>query len=337
LQEVSPTYLAGVPRIYEKIFSNINLMISDATTIGKLAYNRAFQVGKLKSACQRGKKRVPFFLLIEWYLWKNLVFRNILNLVGLGKVKRAVSGAAPISEELIEWFHALGLPLVEGYGMSETVAAISVNLLESNYVGTVGKPIPGSSIRISNKGEIEYKAPNVFCGYHNDAKKTQEAFTADGWFKTGDKGELVDGYIKITGRIKDIIITSGGKNISPENLENGLKFSPFISDAIIFGDGKKYLTALIVPDQENLEKFAQQRNIHYLNFTSLCESNEINLLITEIVERVNAKVSRVEQIKDFRVLDLVLNAEDEELTATMKIKRNILEKKHALLIKEMYN
>ena len=337
LQEVSPTYLAGVPRIYEKIFSNINLMISDATTIGKLAYNRAFQVGKLKSACQRGKKRVPFFLLIEWYLWKNLVFRNILNLVGLGKVKRAVSGAAPISEELIEWFHALGLPLVEGYGMSETVAAISVNLLESNYVGTVGKPIPGSSIRISNKGEIEYKAPNVFCGYYNDAKKTQEAFTADGWFKTGDKGELVDGYIKITGRIKDIIITSGGKNISPENLENGLKFSPFISDAIIFGDGKKYLTALIVPDQENLEKFAQQKNIYYLNFTSLCESNEINLLITEIVERVNAKVSRVEQIKDFRVLDLVLNAEDEELTATMKIKRNILEKKHALLIKEMYN
>ena len=337
LQEVSPTYLAGVPRIYEKIFSNVNLMISDATTIGKLAYNRAFQVGKLKSACQREKKWVPFFLLIEWYLWKNLVYRNILNLVGLGRVKRAVSGAAPISEELIEWFHALGLPLVEGYGMSETVAAISVNLLESNYVGTVGKPIPGSSIRISNKGEIEYKAPNVFCGYHNDAKKTQEAFTADGWFKTGDKGELVDGYIKITGRIKDIIITSGGKNISPENLENGLKFSPFISDAIIFGDGKKYLTALIVPDQENLEKFAQQKNIHYLNFTSLCESNEINLLITEIVERVNAKVSRVEQIKDFRVLDLVLNAEDEELTATMKIKRNILEKKHALLIKEMYN
>ena len=337
LQEVSPTYLAGVPRIYEKIFSNVNLMISDATIIGKLAYKRAFQVGKLKSAHQKEKKRMPFFLLVEWYLWKILVYRNILNLVGLGRVKRAVSGAAPISGELIEWFHALGLPLVEGYGMSETVAAISVNLLDSNFVGTVGKPIPGSSIRISNSGEIEYKAPNVFCGYHNDAKKTEEAFTPDGYFKTGDKGELVDGYIKITGRIKDIIITSGGKNISPENLENKLKFSSFISDSVIFGEGEKYLTALIIPDQENLEKFAQQKNIQYTNFSSLCQSKEINVLFSKILESVNSSVSRVEKIRDFRVLDLVLSAEDEELTATMKIKRNILEKKHAPLIKEMYN
>jgi len=231
----------------------------------------------------------------------------------------------------------LGLPLVEGYGMSETVAAMSVNLLESNVIGTVGKPIPGSQVRISNSGEIEYKGPNVFVGYYNDPKKTEDAFTSDGWFRTGDIGQLVDGNIKIAGRIKDILITSGGKNISPAYLENRLKFSSFISDAIIFGDGRKYLTALILPDQENLEKFAQENDIQYKDFSSLCQSVKINALITDIIHDLNRRVSRVEQIKDFRVLNVILNPEDEELTATMKIKRGILEKKYSSLIKEMYD
>ena len=337
LQEVSPTYLAAVPRIYEKIFSNVNLLISDATSIGKLAYGRAMKIGKLKVKYERNSGKAPLFLIIEWYLWNLLVYRNILNLIGLGKVKRAVSGAAPISEELIEWFHALGLPLVEGYGMSETVAAMSVNLLDTNRVGTVGKPIPGSSVRISKLGEIEYKGPNVFKGYYNDTEKTKASFSPDGWFRTGDIGEVSNGYIKITGRLKDILITSGGKNISPANLENSLKFSPLISDAVIFGNGKKYLTALILPDQENLEKFAQENDIQYKDFYSLCKTKEINTRISNMINDLNRKVSRVEQIKDFRVLNVILNPEDEELTATMKIKRGILEKKYAPLIKEMYD
>ena len=337
LQEVSPTYFAGVPRIYEKIYSNVNLLISDATYIGKFAYYRALKIGKIKRSYQHKNELIPIFVLIEWYFWYFSVYRNILKIIGLGKVRRAVSGAAPISQELIEWFHALGLPLVEGYGMSETVAAMSVNLLESNVIGTVGKPIPGSQVRISNSGEIEYKGPNVFVGYYNDPKKTEDAFTSDGWFRTGDIGQLVDGNIKIAGRIKDILITSGGKNISPAYLENRLKFSSFISDAIIFGDGRKYLTALILPDQENLEKFAQENDIQYKDFSSLCQSVKINALITDMIHDLNRRVSRVEQIKDFRVLNVILNPEDEELTATMKIKRGILEKKYSSLIKEMYD
>ena len=337
LKEISPTYLAGVPRIYEKIYSNVNLMVTDATSIGKYAYNRALKLCRLNVQLRKKREQLPFFLRLEWTIWRLLVCRNILNLLGLGKVKLAISGAAPISEELIEWFQALGLPLYEGYGMSETVAAMSVNLPRFNRIGTVGRPIPGSSVRISDKGEIEYKAPNVFCGYYKDPNKTKSVFTHDGWFKTGDMGEISDGYIKITGRIKDILITSGGKNISPAHLENSLKFSPFISDTLIFGDGRKYLTALVLLDQENVEKFAQEKNIQYVNFSSLCQSIEISALIKKIIANVNRTVSRVEQIKDFRILDLVLTAEDEELTATMKIKRSILEKKHARLIKEMYN
>ncbi len=337
LQEISPTFLAGVPRIYEKIFSNVNLMVSDATTIGKYAYNRALKVGKRRFKFGKKKKSIPFLLTLEWHIWKLLVHQNILRILGLAKVKRAVSGAAPISEELLEWFNALGFPLFEGYGMSETVAAMSVNLPDSNRIGTVGRPIPGSSARISDNGEIEYKAPSVFLGYYNDSKKTNSAFTSDGWFKTGDIGEISDGYIKITGRIKDILITSGGKNISPAYLENSLKFSPFISDAVLLGDGKKYITALIIPDQENIEKFAQENEVEYFDFASLCQNQHIRTLMENVVSSVNQRASKVEQIKDFRILDLVLTAEDEELTATMKIKRSIVEKKHARLIKEMYD
>jgi long-chain acyl-CoA synthetase len=221
--------------------------------------------------------------------------------------------------------------------MTESAGVISVNLIENNKTGTVGQPVPGGEIRISTEGEIQYRGANVFKGYWNKPDKTEETVTEDGWLKTGDVGRLDNqGFLTITGRVKDIIITAGGKNITPAEIENRLKFSPFIADAVIIGDKRKYLTSLIMIDQENVEKFAQDRRVPFNDFKSLCAAQDVRDLIAGIVAETNAEFARVEQIKDFRLIDVLLTAEDEELTATMKLKRSFVEQKHKKLIDDMY-
>ena len=258
-------------------------------------------------------------------------------MLGMDRMRRGNSGAAPISPELLRWYFALGVPLIEGYGATETSGVATANTVEDNAVGTVGKPMAGSEVRISDDGEILVRGPNIFKGYWKMPDKTSETIDESGWLHTGDVGRIGnDGRLTITGRIKDIIITAGGKNITPAEIESQLKFSPYVSDAVVIGDARKYLTCLIMIDQENVEKFAQDRQVPFNDFASLCAAPPVVELIEGEVASVNKAFARVEQIKDFRLIDVLLTAEDDELTPTMKLKRSFVESKHAELIDSMY-
>ena len=337
LQEVSPNTFTAVPRVWEKIYSQVLILAQEATPLGRWAYARAVAAGKARADCLVEGKPVPAPVSARYWVWDRLVLRNLRRMLGLDKMRRGGTGAAPISPELLKWYWSIGVPLVEGYGMTETAGLATINTRRDNRVGTIGKAIPGYEIRIAEDGEIQTKGANNFQGYWRNNEKTAETFTDDGWLRTGDVGRLDDeGFVTITGRLKDIIITAGGKNITPAEIESRLKFSHYISDAVIIGDRRKYLTALVMIDQENVEKFAQDQKVPFSNFASLCAAKEIKDLIAEEVKAVNKEFARVEQIKDFRLIDVLLTAEDEELTATMKLKRSYVEKRHAHLIEDMY-
>ena len=338
LQEVSPATFTAVPRVWEKIYSHVMFMAKEATPAGRIAFSRALKAGMARADFILAGEPVPMMVAMRYWIWDRLVLRNLRRMLGLDRLRRGGSGAAPISPHLLRWYWAIGVPIVEGFGMTETAGIAALNTLEANRLGTIGRPVPGNDLRISEDGEIQVKGLNVFQGYWCNNTQTAETFTYDGWLRTGDMGRIDDdGYVTITGRLKDVIITAGGKNITPAALESGLKFSQYVSDAVIIGDRRKYLTALIMIDQENVEKFAQEQKIPFSNFASLCGAPEVKGLIGDEVAAINKEFARVEQIKDFRLIDILLTAEDEELTATMKLKRGLVEKKHAHLIEDMYN
>ena len=337
LQEVSPQTFVAVPRLWEKIYSRIAIRIGEATAVQKWAYKRAVEAGRARADCLAKGKPLPFIVSLAYRFWDFVVLRNLRRMIGMDRLRRGGSGAAPISPDLLRWYHSIGVSVLEGYGMTESAGIISLNNPVKNKIGTVGTVMPGAEIRISDEGEIQYKAGNVFQGYWRNPEKTAEAFTHDGWLRTGDVGVLDNrGFLTITGRLKDIIITAGGKNISPAEIENKLKFSPYISDVLIIGDKRIFLTCLVMIDQENVEKFAQDRRIPFSNYASLCAAREVQELIRETIEKVNKDFARVEQIKDFRLIDVLLTADDDELTPTMKLKRSFVETKHKELISQMY-
>jgi long-chain acyl-CoA synthetase len=337
LREVSPHSFTGVPRIWEKVYSRITIMRSEAGWVGKTFLDWAIAAGMKKvEAKEEGKHLSPMGKL-NLFLADLLVLRNLRQLVGLQRTRRCTTGAAPISPDLLRWFEAIGVHLLEGYGMTETSGVATVNTLGHNRIGTVGPATPGTQVRISPEGEIQVGGPAVFGGYWNKPEKTAETMTDDGWLRTGDIGRIDnEGNLTITGRLKDIIITAGGKNITPAEIESKLKFSPYISDAVVIGDKRKYLTCLIMIDQENVERFAQERQIPYADFASLTRAKEVVDLIGKVVSDTNKEFAQVEQIKDFRLIDILLTAEDEELTPTMKLKRNYVNERHAGLIESMY-
>lgn len=336
LREVSPHGFVAVPRVWEKIYSRVLVMAQDSTWIGRTAFGLAVRAGARKASYTLDNKPVPAGVAAQYWVWDLLVLRNLRRMLGMDRLKQGLTGAAPISPELLRWYHAIGVPLYEGFGMSETAGVSTINLPGANRTGSVGRAIPGVEIRIAEGEEIQVKGLNVFAGYLNKPEKTAETMTEDGWLKTGDVGRIEDGYLTITGRMKDIIITAGGKNITPAEIESRLKFSHYISDAVVIGDKRKYLTCLIMIDQENVEKYAQDHKVPFSDFRSLCRAPEIVELIRAEVDQVNRDFARVEQIKDFRLIDVLLTAEDEELTATMKLKRATVEKRHAALIDSMY-
>ena len=297
----------------------------------------AQKTGLAKAELTLADKPVGALLELKYKFWDMLVLRNLRRMLGLDRIRRAISGAAPISPDLLKWFYSIGVPIHEGYGMTENTAICSVNTHEATRIGSVGMSVPGTHVRIADDGEIQTSGLTTFPGYWKNPKKTAETFTEDGWLRTGDLGALdADGFLRITGRMKDIIITAGGKNITPAEIESGLKFSQYISDAVMIGDKRKYLTVLIMIDQENVEKFAQEEKVPFGDFASLCAAPEVVKLIGDEVERVNKNFARVEQIKKFRLINVLLTAEDDELTATMKLKRGFVEKKYKALIDEMY-
>ena len=337
MQEVSPATFFAVPRVWEKVYSRVLVLAQEATALGRWAFSRAVAAGEARAGYLLSGRPVPKSIALRYWIWDHLVLRNLRRMLGLDRLRRGGTGAAPISPDLLRWYWSIGVPLIEGYGMTENAGLTSVNQVDAHKPGTVGQAVPGVTIRIADDGEIQLWGCNNFQGYWGKPDKTAETFTPDGWLRTGDVGELDDdGFLRITGRIKDIIITAGGKNITPAEIESRLKFSHYIADAVVIGDQRKYLTCLIMIDQENVEKFAQDRKIPFSDFASLCAAEPVVELIRAEVEAVNRDFARVEQIKDFRLINVLLTAEDDELTATMKLKRGLVEKKHKNLIDQMY-
>jgi long-chain acyl-CoA synthetase len=327
LMEVKPTYFPSVPRIFEKIYTL-------ATTAGdKAEIDRAVEVGLEVRQLQDAGKPVPDELQAAFDQAEEALFKNVRNLFG-GNIRQCVSGAAPIAKEILQFFYACGVPVLEGYGMTETSTVATANTLDDFRFGSVGKPLPGQEAKLADDGELLLKGPNIFQGYFKNEEATRDALT-DGWLHTGDLATIdEDGFIYITGRKKDIIITAGGKNITPANLENGLKQSRWISQAVVVGDRRPYLIALITLDPEEAPAFAEQ---HGLKVEDLPESPELRAEIQKEIDAVNATVGRVEQIKKFKVLPHDLSQETGELTPTMKVKRNVVSQKYEPEIEALYS
>ena len=335
LQELSPTYVFAVPRVWEKFYSRITMAISEATWMGQNAYKVALAIGMRRAEKLIAGKRLTPLDRVLYDLADRFVLRNVKKLLGLNRAHSAASGAAPISPSLLKWYLAIGLPIDELWGQTE-LGIITITRKGVYRQGTVGAAVPGTEVRIADNGEIVSRSMGQFDGYLNLPEKTAETII-DGWVHTGDVGELDDeGYLTITDRLKDIIITAGGKNITPSVMENELKFSPYIADAVVIGDQQKYLTCLIMIDQENVEHYAQTHSVPFTDYRSLCSRPEVVELIGAEVARVNRNFSAVEQVKKFRLIDVLLTAEDEELTPTMKLKRNFVSDKYGELISSMY-
>ena len=336
IREVSPTVFIAVPRIWEKFYSSITILMKDATFVGKFFYQFSINVGSKYKEYFIDGKEPPLSLKLSYWICNQLVLKNIKKLLGLNNCRYALSGAAPISPDLINWYLSLGIDMREGWGMTETAGVGTAFYSREIKLGHVGRAVNDSEVRIAKDGEILFRGPGVFCGYLNKPEQTKETLI-DGWLHTGDVGEIDNyGNLKITDRKKDIIITAGGKNISPSEIENELKFSPFISDAVVIGDKRKFLSCLIMIDEENVMKHAQDNDIPFSNFESLCKSEEIVSLIDDEVNKVNKKFASVEQVKKFSLIDIQLTAEDDELTPTMKLKRKFINQKYGDIIESMY-
>ena len=338
VREIAPTVFTAVPRVWEKFYSGVMISLKESTRMQQLAYAWAIGVGTRIADRVLAGEAVSASLKLRFYLARWLALDNVRKLIGIHKARFLVTGAAPISPELVKWYLALGVPMLEVWGMTETCGAATGVPASRMKPGSIGPAAQFNEVRIAEgTGEILVRGPNVFKGYLNQPEKTAETIDAEGWLHTGDVGTMdAEGYLRITDRMKDIIITAGGKNVTPSELENELKFSPYVTDAVVIGDKRPYLTAIVMIDQENVEKYAQDHDVPFSNYASLTRTSEVQALIQAELERVNAKFARVEQIKKFFLLDTQLTAEDEELTPTMKLKRKLVEAKYAEQIEAMY-
>ena len=338
VREIAPTVFGAVPRVWEKFYSGVMIALKEAGGLQQAVYGWAIGVGHQVVDLVLAQKPVPLSLKLRFHVARLLALNNVRKMIGIHRARFLVTGAAPISPDLVRWYLALGLPMLEVWGMTETCGAGTGAPADRIKPGSIGPAAEFNEMRLDPvTGEILVRGPNVFMGYLNLPEKTAETVDADGWLHTGDVGVVdEEGFFRITDRMKDIIITAGGKNITPSELENELKFSPYVTDAVVIGDKRRYLTVIIMIDQENAEKYAQDNDVPFSNYASLTHSAEVQNLIQAEVDRVNKKFARVEQIKKFWLLDTQLSAEDEELTPTMKLKRKLVEKKYAPQIEAMY-
>ncbi len=334
--EVSPTVGYAVPRIWEKYASAIAIRMADATWLKRLAFGAALAVGRRRADLLLDRKPVPWHLDAFYRLAWLAVFRKLTERLGFERMRVAYSGAAPIAPDVLAFFQAIGVNLIEGYGQTEGTGVTALSRIGKVKRGTVGRALPGVEVRIAEDGEILVRSPAVFQGYFKDPAATADT-VVDGWLHSGDVGELdADGYLRITDRKKDIIVTAGGKNITPQYIENKLKASPYINDAVVIGDRRKYLTALIMIDEDNVVKYAQDHKIQFSTYRDLTEAPEILGLIRAEVDAVNAALSRVENVRKFTILPKKLYEEDGEVTPTMKVKRRAVHQAFADLIEGMY-
>jgi len=336
LRELQPTILGAVPRFWERLHSRIQIAINDATWMQRLAYRWAIGLGRRMVDARLAGRSPSAPLRLGYALASRLVLRNVRRELGLDRIRWATVGAAPTSPELIRWFLALGIDLLEVYGLTETAGLVAVMPADAIRLGSVGKPVPYAELALSPDSEILVRGEQVFQGYWNDPARTVEAMR-DGWLHTGDVGVIEDGYVRVTDRMADIIVTSCGTNVTPSDLENELKFSSFIADAVVIGDARRYLSCLIMIDHENVEKWAQDNNVPFTSFTSLARTDQVRRLIELELARVNGKLTGVEQIKVFRLIERKLEPEDPELTPTFKLKRHFVHEKYRDLIEAMYD
>jgi len=338
IREISPTIILAVPRVWEKFQSGVYLSLKESTRFEQFMFHWAIGLGTTIADRFLSGQSIALHQRLAYRLAQWLVLANVRKSLGIDQARFLLSGAAPISPKILRWFFALGVPMFEIWGMTETCGGSCANYPGSIKLGSIGIAAPHNEMKLDPAtGEILIRGPNIFSGYLNLPEKTQEMFDAEGWMHTGDVGtQDAQGFFAITDRMKDIIITAGGKNITPSELENELKASPYITDAVIVGDRLPYLTAIIMVDHDNVEQYAQSRDIGFTNYESLTQASEIKELIQSEVDQVNQKFARVEQIKKFFLLSKKLSPEDEEVTPTMKLKRKLVIEKYADLISQMY-
>ncbi|HAI65118.1 MAG TPA: long-chain fatty acid--CoA ligase, partial [Acidimicrobiaceae bacterium] len=339
LREIQPTVFFAVPRIWERLHAGVYIRGNDATRFKKALFGFGIRLARTigKEKVANGGDHTVKSRFLSW-IGEPLVFRAIKERIGLRRCRYSASGAAAIAPEVLEFFMGIGVPVFELYGMTENSAVATCNFAGRIKLGTVGEPYAEIGLRLDPEtGEIQTKHPGVFVGYWNKPDKTAETFTEDGWLMTGDVGEWVDGtHVKIIDRIKHIIITSGGKNISPSEIENSLKTSMFVKEAMVIGDGRKFLSALIGIEMETVGDWALRNNIPYTTYRDLTEKPEVIELIQGVVNETNEKFARVENVRKFRMIPKELDHEDGELTATQKLKRSAMGEMFADLIEDMY-
>jgi long-chain acyl-CoA synthetase len=322
LPQVRPTILPSVPRVYEKIHAGVTSKFAEASGVKRRLIDWALGVGREASRLRQEGKELPSVLAAKHRLADRLVYSKVKDRLG-GRIRVCVSGGAPLAREIIEFFHTLDILVLEGYGLTECTTAATVNRPTRFRFGTVGPPLPGVELRIADDGEILIRTATIFQGYYKDREATEEVLPGDGWLRSGDVGAVdADGFLTVTDRKKDILVTAGGKNVAPQNLENALKTSPIISQALVIGDRRPYVTALITLDEVEIGK--------------LGEGADIEALIQEVVDDVNSDKASFEQVKRFTILPRDFSAELEEVTPTLKLKRKTCEEHFAGDIDALY-
>lgn len=337
LRSFEPTYLLGVPRVFEKVY-NAASHKAGAGWKGRL-FVKAAEAARVWSRKEQAGEQHTFAEIAERAKYETLVYRTVRGALG-PKIKYVACGGAPLSLDLAHFYNGIGLPMIQGYGMTETAAPFAATRVTDNVIGTVGQPAPGSSIRISDEGELQVKGPNVFRGYHNLPEKTAEAFTADGWLRTGDLAEIDDeGHIVITGRIKDIIITAGGKNVSPIPLEEEIAKCPIVEHCVVVGDQRPFIGALVTLDPESLALWLPAHGLSTETPVDRLATNAaVREEIQQYVDKANATVSRAESVRKFAVLDTQFTQENKCLTPSLKVVRPAVNRVFADVIdNEIYN
>lgn len=336
LQEVRPSIVFAVPRLWEKMHSQVELHIADVDPFKRAAYRAAIRVGREYALRRLDRAPLPAWLRLARWLAAMTVLNLLRRRLGLDRARWVISGAAPIAPEVLAYYHAMGVPIREVYGQTEGSGPTTIHQGDRIKLGTVGQPIPGVEVRIAPDGEILVRGPNVFSGYFKDPVGTAQALR-DGWLHSGDIGEMdSEGFLRITDRKKDLIVNAYGKNIAPAYIENKLKFSSYIGDAIVIGDRKPYLVALIVIDEDNVSQWAQDRRIPFSTFADLSGNEQVRGLIAQEVERVNRTLSSPEQVKRFSILPKRLYQEDGEVTPTLKVRRKAILEKYGDVIAALY-
>ena len=336
IRDIAPTIFFAVPRIWEKMHSGHIMRMRDATWLKRIADGWCLKIGMRIYNKKERKEAVSVYWRAVHTMANRCHFYPLQKHFGLNRARILYTGGAPTPPEVTRFFHSIGLKIRDLYGSTECTGICSVHQGDDIKIGTVGKLAPGVELRIADDGELIFKSDGVFQGYYRNPGATAEA-VEDGWYHSGDVGELTEeGHLKITDRKKDIIITSGGKNISPQEIENEFKASPYIRDAVVIGDGKKYLTALILIEYDNVGKWAEDNRIPYTTFKDLSQKPEVFELVSQITKEVNYNFAQVETIKKFTVLDKELDQDDDELTATQKVRRTIIEQKYRTVIEKMY-